>query len=147
MNSSERKKQTHLRCERQRREAINSGYSELKDLLPASASFTGSADYVKSLDSSIEKNEEELSKLQTQFAALEMILQQYENFSFDSQTSSVIQLKMLQNFLDKCFESFLANVDVSNYKSLTNSLLMWIERIDFQNMSDALLMPVYKQMK
>nr|CAD2177957.1 unnamed protein product [Meloidogyne enterolobii] len=105
------------------------------------------ADYVKSLDSSIEKNEEELSKLQTQFAALEMILQQYENFSFDSQTSSVIQLKMLQNFLDKCFESFLANVDVSNYKSLTNSLLMWIERIDFQNMSDALLMPVYKQMK
>ncbi|CAK5061642.1 unnamed protein product [Meloidogyne enterolobii] len=158
MNSSERKKQTHLRCERQRREAINSGYSELKDLLPASASFTGckttnaailfrAADYVKSLDSSIEKNEEELSKLQTQFAALEMILQQYENFSFDSQTSSVIQLKMLQNFLDKCFESFLANVDVSNYKSLTNSLLMWIERIDFQNMSDALLMPVYKQMK
>ncbi|CAK5076871.1 unnamed protein product [Meloidogyne enterolobii] len=158
MNSSERKKQTHLRCERQRREAINSGYSELKDLLPASASFTGckttnaailfrAADYVKSLDSSIEKNEEELSKLQTQFAALEMILQQYENFSFDSQTSSVIQLKMLQNFLDKCFESFLANVDVSNYKALTNSLLMWIERIDFQNMSDALLMPVYKQMK
>ncbi|KAF7623542.1 BHLH domain-containing protein [Meloidogyne graminicola] len=164
MNSSERKKQTHLRCERQRREAINSGYSELKDLLPASASFTGckttnaailfrvlqrilnlrAADYVKSLDSTIEKNEEELSKLQTQFAALEMILQQYENFSFDSQTTSVLQLKMLQSFLDKCFESFLANVDVTNYKSLTSSLLMWIERLDFQNMSDALLKPAYK---
>jgi hypothetical protein len=47
------------------------------------------------LDSSIKKNEEELSKLQTQFEALEMILQQYENFSFDSQTSSVLQLKMV----------------------------------------------------
>ena len=55
------------------------------------------ADYVKTLEASIEKNEEELSKLQTQYAALEMILQQYENFSFDAQTYSVTQLQMVIN--------------------------------------------------
>jgi hypothetical protein len=53
------------------------------------------ADYVKALESSIEKNDEELSKLKTQYAALEMILQQYENFSFDAQTFTVLQLQMV----------------------------------------------------
>jgi hypothetical protein len=47
------------------------------------------------LEASIEKNEDELSKLQTQHAALEMILQQYENFSFDTQTYSALQLQMV----------------------------------------------------
>jgi uncharacterized protein involved in exopolysaccharide biosynthesis len=53
------------------------------------------ADYVKALEQNIEKDEDELSKLKTQFAALEMILQQYENFSFDAQTFSVLQLQMV----------------------------------------------------
>uniref|UniRef100_A0A915CNU2 BHLH domain-containing protein n=1 Tax=Ditylenchus dipsaci TaxID=166011 RepID=A0A915CNU2_9BILA len=155
MNPSERKKQTHLRCERQRREAINNGYSELKELLPASASFVGckttnaailfrAADYVKALNRSIEKNEEELQKLQTQHSALEMILQQYENFSMNSQPYSALQLQMLQNFLDSCFNSFVDHVDASNYQSFTRSLLMWIERLDFQRPADELLSPIFK---
>ncbi|KAI1729158.1 helix-loop-helix DNA-binding domain-containing protein [Ditylenchus destructor] len=157
LNPSERKKQTHLRCERQRREAINNGYSELKELLPASSSFVGckttnaailfrAADYVKALNSSIEKSDDELSKLQTQYAALEMILQQYEHFSMDSQpfNNSALQIQMLQNFLDTCFESFRSHVDASNYQSFTKSLLLWVERLDFQRPADELLAPIFK---
>ncbi|PIC41173.1 hypothetical protein B9Z55_008683 [Caenorhabditis nigoni] len=39
--STDRKKATHLRCERQRREAINSGYNELKDLIPQTTTSLG----------------------------------------------------------------------------------------------------------
>uniref|UniRef100_A0AC34QFY4 BHLH domain-containing protein n=1 Tax=Panagrolaimus sp. JU765 TaxID=591449 RepID=A0AC34QFY4_9BILA len=99
MNQSDRKKQTHLRCERQRREAINSGYNELKDLLPPNSSFVGckttnaailfrAADYVKHLNEEIKKDEDELTKLQTQLSALELIAQQYETFSNDSEPDS-----------------------------------------------------------
>jgi len=156
MDPSERKKQTHLRCERQRREAINSGYSELKDLLPASASFVGckttnaailfrAADYVKSLEAAIEKNSEELAKLQTQYSALEMISQQYENFSIGTQPSLALQLQMLQNFLECCFDSFMTNVDMNSYQALTRSLLTWIEQMDFQNATNSLVDPLYKR--
>jgi len=156
MNPSERKKQTHLRCERQRREAINNGYNELKDLLPASSSFVGckttnaailfrAADYVKALNMQIEKSEDELAKLETQYSALEMILQQYENFSMDSRPyNALLQLQMLQSFLDTCFESFVANVYCSNYSAFTRSLLMWVERLDFQRPAEAMLAPIFK---
>ncbi|KAI3409932.1 hypothetical protein GPALN_006302 [Globodera pallida] len=155
MNQNDRKKQTHLRCERQRREAINSGYTELKDLLPPSASFIGckttnaailfrAADYVKALEGSMEQNADELAKLQTQHSALEMILQQYENFSQNSQPCSALQLQVLQLFLDTCFDSFTSSVDPSNYQALTRSLLLWIEHLDFQGTSEALLNQLYK---
>ncbi|KAL3115914.1 hypothetical protein niasHT_007214 [Heterodera trifolii] len=155
MNQNDRKKQTHLRCERQRREAINSGYNELKDLLPASASFIGckttnaailfrAADYVKALETSMEQNAEELAKLQTQYSALEMILQQYENFSLNSQPCSALQLQILQHFLDTCFDSFTSRVDLSNYQALTRSLLSWVECLDYQGTSDVLLNKLYK---
>jgi hypothetical protein len=57
------------------------------------------ADYIKALETAIEKNEEELAKLQTQYSALEMILQQYENFSIDAQTNSVLQLQMVNTVI------------------------------------------------
>lgn len=53
------------------------------------------AEYVKALDESIEKSEDELSKLQMQYSALEMILQQYENFSMDAQPCSALQVQMV----------------------------------------------------
>lgn len=34
VTSSDRKKGVHLKCEKMRREAIKTGYKELKDLLP-----------------------------------------------------------------------------------------------------------------
>uniref|UniRef100_A0A914C5Q2 BHLH domain-containing protein n=1 Tax=Acrobeloides nanus TaxID=290746 RepID=A0A914C5Q2_9BILA len=172
MNPSERKKQTHLRCERQRREAINSGYNSLKELLPASSSFSGynslkellpasssfvgckttnaailfrAAEYVKVLNDSIAKSEEDLSKLRTQYSALELIMQQYENFSMESQPFTALQIQMLQGFLDACFESFVNHVDASSYQAITRSLLMWIEQLDFQRPAEELVAPVYRQ--
>jgi hypothetical protein len=108
MDSNDRKKQTHLRCERQRREAINvnywlvrssfvifqSGYNDLKELLPASSSFNGckvtnasilfrAADYVKSLDDKIKEKEKQISGFSSSQAAMCMIIQQYENMGAD----------------------------------------------------------------
>jgi hypothetical protein len=155
MNPSERKKQTHLRCERQRREAINNGYVELKELLPANSSFAGckttnaailfrAAEYIKTLNDSIKKSDDELSKLQMQYSALELILQQYESFSMDTQPYSALQVQMWQNFLDCCFESFAAYLKTSDYQAITRSLLLWIERLDLQRPADELITPIFK---
>uniref|UniRef100_A0A914P3V2 BHLH domain-containing protein n=1 Tax=Panagrolaimus davidi TaxID=227884 RepID=A0A914P3V2_9BILA len=143
MNQSDRKKATHLRCERQRREAINSGYNDLKDLLPANSSFVGckttnaailfrAADYVKQLNDEIKKDEEELSKMQTQLSALELIAQQYETFSLDSKPEAPIQVEMLEKFLDSCFENFSKTFDDKDYQSVTRSFLQWVETTDLQ---------------
>ncbi|KAH7731579.1 Helix-loop-helix DNA-binding domain containing protein [Aphelenchoides avenae] len=103
------------------------------------------AEYVKSLDESIKKSEDELAKLQMQYSALEMILQQYENFSLDTQPYSALQIQMLQNFLDCCFESFASHLKATDYQAITRSLLMWIERLDFQQPAEELLAPLYNQ--
>ena len=91
---------------------LQSGYNELKDLLPASSSFIGckttnaailfrAAEYVKSLESNIEKNEEELAKFQTQYSAMEMILHHYENFSMGTRPLLALQLQMVYHiFID-----------------------------------------------
>uniref|UniRef100_A0A183BW58 Fes1 domain-containing protein n=1 Tax=Globodera pallida TaxID=36090 RepID=A0A183BW58_GLOPA len=50
----------------------------------------------------------------------------------------------LQLFLDTCFDSFTSSVDPSNYQALTRSLLLWIEHLDFQGTSEALLNQLYK---
>lgn len=155
MDPSERKKQTHLRCERQRREAINSGYNELKDLLPPSSSFAGckttnaailfrASDYVKTLEASIDKNADELGKLQNQYSALEIIFQQYENLSIGVQQQQQlgIQLQMLQYFLDSCYESFEPTVEMGSYQKLTRTLLTWIEQLNFQRTAEGLLAPL-----
>jgi len=92
----------------------------------------------------IEKSEDELAKIETQYSALEMILQQYENFSMDSRPYNALQLQMLQSFLDTCFESFVANVDCSNYSAFTRTLLLWVERLDFQRPAEAMLAPIFK---
>ncbi|CAD5213475.1 unnamed protein product [Bursaphelenchus okinawaensis] len=140
MDSSERKKQTHLRCERQRREAINSGYSDLKELLPASTSFAGckttnasilfrAADYVKQLDEEIVEKEKQLNGLSSQQAAMCMIIQQYENMGADK--PQAMQIQILKTFLDECFNSFANDVQLTDYQTLTKSLLMWVEKVPY----------------
>lgn len=75
-------------------------------MLPASASFVGckttnaailfrAAEYVNSLNDEIAKSDKEMAKLQTKYAAMEMILQQYEHFSMDAQPFSALQLQMV----------------------------------------------------
>lgn len=75
--------------------------------MPASASFIGckttnaailfrAAEYVNFLNDEISKSDKELLKLKTKYAALEMILQQYEHFSMDAQPFSALQLQMVK---------------------------------------------------
>lgn len=75
-------------------------------MLPISSSFVGckttnasilfrAAEYVQSLNKSINKCDSELNKLQTQYSALEMILKQYENFSLDVHSYSIIQIRLV----------------------------------------------------
>uniref|UniRef100_A0A7E4VP48 BHLH domain-containing protein n=1 Tax=Panagrellus redivivus TaxID=6233 RepID=A0A7E4VP48_PANRE len=150
MSNPDRKKATHLRCERQRREAINTGYNDLKDLLPASANVVGckttnaailfrAADYVKQLNSEIKKDEDELAKMQTQLSALELIAQQYESFSDASKPEEPVQVEMMTKFLDACFDSFSEKFNDANYESITRSILGWTETADLKKPAEAML--------
>eukprot|EP00080_Pristionchus_pacificus_P016078 PDM76098.1 mxl-2 [Pristionchus pacificus] len=80
----DRKKATHLRCERQRREAINNGYNELKELLPPSMTALGckttnaailfrAYDYMKQLESENDTADSDLGQLQAQVLLISVI--------------------------------------------------------------------------
>ncbi|CAD6197568.1 unnamed protein product [Caenorhabditis auriculariae] len=138
--SNDRKKQTHLRCERQRREAINSGYNELKDLIPQTTTSLGckttnaailfrACDFMSQLSNDVDSSEKELQQLNAKAAALEMIAAQYEQMAsaVPSNGSSSIQAKMLQTLLDDCFSTFVDQVDFSSYATITRTLLTWVE--------------------
>ncbi|KAI6176430.1 Max-like protein X [Aphelenchoides bicaudatus] len=144
MDSSERKKQTHLRCERQRREAINTGYSDLKELLPASTSFNGckvtnasilfrAADYIKTLDDKIKAKEKQVSGFASSQAAMCMIISQYESMGADR--DQPLQTQVLKTFLDQCFDSFVNEVDTNDYQALTKSILLWVEKLQYQDIT------------
>uniref|UniRef100_A0A915PWM3 BHLH domain-containing protein n=1 Tax=Setaria digitata TaxID=48799 RepID=A0A915PWM3_9BILA len=156
-DSTDRKKATHLRCERQRREAINIGYQELKELLPASFSPVGckttnaailfrAADYLTQLKKEEENLQEALSQLSAQVSALELIAEQYENMAVSSCASnrSSIQCQIMQAFLDSCFASFRRQVDVSSLQSVIQTLLPWVEILDYDKISHDTLNAAYK---
>ncbi|EFO15357.2 helix-loop-helix DNA-binding domain-containing protein [Loa loa] len=156
-DSTDRKKATHLRCERQRREAINIGYQELKELLPASFSPIGckttnaailfrAADYLNHLKKEEENLHETIVQLTAQVSALELIAKQYENMAVSSCTSnrSSIQCQIMQAFLDSCFASFRRQVNVSNLQSVIETLLPWVEILDYDKISRDTLDTVYK---
>ncbi|KAK6100549.1 Helix-loop-helix DNA-binding domain family protein [Brugia pahangi] len=156
-DSTDRKKATHLRCERQRREAINIGYQELKELLPSSFSPIGckttnaailfrAADYLNQLKKEEENLNETLSQLAAQVSALELIAKQYENMAINSCTSnkSSIQCQIIQAFLDSCFASFRRQVNVSSLQSVIETLLPWVEIVDYDKISRDTLDAVYK---
>ncbi|KAF8357341.1 mxl-2, partial [Pristionchus pacificus] len=144
----DRKKATHLRCERQRREAINNGYNELKELLPPSMTALGckttnaailfrAYDYMKQLESENDTADSDLGQLQAQVAALRMIAQQYETMTADAPLTSNAspQAKMLQVLLEDCFTTFAEDVDPTSYEAITRTLLQWTETLenDVQN--------------
>ncbi|KAE9417229.1 hypothetical protein Angca_004425, partial [Angiostrongylus cantonensis] len=143
---SDKKKETHLRCERQRREAINSGYSDLKELIPPTASAMGckitnaailfrACDYMTQLKSEVEANEKELRRLNAEVSALEMIAAQYETMAAEapSSNSCSLQARMLQILIDGCFSTFVEQVDFSSYASITRTLLTWVEQLASHN--------------
>ncbi|GMT18340.1 hypothetical protein PFISCL1PPCAC_9637 [Pristionchus fissidentatus] len=147
-STMDRKKATHLRCERQRREAINNGYNELKELLPPSMTAMGckttnaailfrAYDYMKQLEGENSAADQEMIQLQAQVSALRMIAQQYETMTADAPLTSNAspQAKMLQVLLEECFTSFAEEVDPSSYEAITRTLLQWTETLenDVQN--------------
>ncbi|KAL4002521.1 Helix-loop-helix DNA-binding domain family protein [Acanthocheilonema viteae] len=156
-DSTDRKKATHLRCERQRREAINIGYQELKELLPASFSPIGckttnaailfrAADYLNQLKKEERDLNETVSQLTAQVSALELIAKQYENMAVGSCTStrSSIHCQILQAFLDSCFASFRGQVNVSSLQSVIETLLPWVEVLDYDKISRDTIDAIYK---
>ncbi|CAI2349815.1 unnamed protein product [Caenorhabditis sp. 36 PRJEB53466] len=143
---NDRKKATHLRCERQRREAINSGYNELKDLIPQTTTSLGckttnaailfrACDFMNQLKQDISESDKELAQLSAQAAALEMIASEYEQMasSVPAVGQSSIQVKMLQLLLDDCFTSFSEQVDFTTYATITRTLLSWVENLAANN--------------
>uniref|UniRef100_A0A0N5C400 BHLH domain-containing protein n=1 Tax=Strongyloides papillosus TaxID=174720 RepID=A0A0N5C400_STREA len=154
--SIDKKKETHLRCERQRREAINNGYNELRELLPKSMSSLGckttnasilfrSSDYIQQLTSKLENQEEELSKLRSKVAALQMIASEYENLSMENcpQIEESRDQQALIKLLEMAFESFKKDVDTSDYEKLTKTLLAWVEKLDYKSISIEALAHLY----
>ncbi|VDM45649.1 unnamed protein product [Toxocara canis] len=127
-DTTDRKKATHLRCERQRREAINNGYQELKELLPSSLTSLGckttnaailfrAADYLTQLKDDVDNSQENLSQL----------------------------LAQVQTLLDACFASFCRQVDATSLQSVTRTLLPWVETLDYDKISQEMLASAYKQ--
>ncbi|PIC41172.1 hypothetical protein B9Z55_008683 [Caenorhabditis nigoni] len=140
--STDRKKATHLRCERQRREAINSGYNELKDLIPQTTTSLGckttnaailfrACDFMGQLKTDISDADKQLQVLNAQASALEMIASEYEQMasSVPDSGQSTIQVKMLQLLLDDCFSTFSNQVDFTTYATITRTLLSWVESL------------------
>ncbi|CAI4227473.1 unnamed protein product [Auanema sp. JU1783] len=142
----DKKKETHLRCERQRREAINNGYSDLKDLIPQTPSAMGckitnaailfrACEHMSQLNSEVEASNKEIQQLTTQVSALEMIAAQYEAMASENTSggSVSIQAKMVQALLDECFDSFSEQVDFTSYATITRTLLTWVESLAGDN--------------
>ncbi|CAI5445315.1 unnamed protein product [Caenorhabditis angaria] len=142
----DRKKATHLRCERQRREAINSGYSELKDLIPQTTTSLGckttnaailfrACDFMNQLKQEIDADDAELKKLSSQAQALELIVTEYEQMASAVPVagSSTLQAKMLQVLMDDCFKTFTEQVDFTTYASITRTFLGWVESLSIHN--------------
>ncbi|KHN78915.1 Max-like protein X [Toxocara canis] len=157
-DTTDRKKATHLRCERQRREAINNGYQELKELLPSSLTSLGckttnaailfrAADYLTQLKDDVDNSQENLSQLLAQRSALELIAHQYESMSAESSSSNKtsLQCHMVQTLLDACFASFCRQVDATSLQSVTRTLLPWVETLDYDKISQEMLASAYKQ--
>jgi len=159
-SSTDRKKQVHLRCEQMRREAIKSGYAELKDLLPSEFSPLGfkttnasilyrAADYLKKLQGQYDAQTEEMDRLQSQVVALQIICQNYEQLAIQNdgtpgssadQGISAMKFNMLRKLVDLWASSFESHVSCDDYKSLTMSLLMWFEQeVDMQAVPDLLM--------
>ncbi|KAK0418417.1 hypothetical protein QR680_013544 [Steinernema hermaphroditum] len=146
---AERRKQTHLRCEKQRREAINNGYGELKELLPENMLPVGckqtnasilfrTCDYLKQMEDSNRTNDEKLKKKRSRLDAMQMIAQQYESMIGEASSSASsplsVQCEMLRALLEYCFESFSTQIDVSDYESITRTLILWADRLDVQRL-------------
>ncbi|MFH4975018.1 hypothetical protein AB6A40_001727 [Gnathostoma spinigerum] len=157
-DTTDKKKATHLRCERQRREAINNGYHELRSLLPSSLSSLGckttnaailfrASDYLTQLKNDYNASDESITQLLAQVSALELIAQQYESMSAENPTpdKASIQCEMIQAFLDSCFASFCAQVDVTGVPNITRTLLPWIENLDYEKVSRDVLAAAYKR--
>uniref|UniRef100_A0A914UWY8 BHLH domain-containing protein n=1 Tax=Plectus sambesii TaxID=2011161 RepID=A0A914UWY8_9BILA len=171
-DSTDRKKLTHLRCERQRREAINNGYQELKELLPSSLSAMGckttnasilfrACEFVHQLENDKQKNAEELTRLKAQLSALEIIAMQYEQLSSDQTDASMtsgsgssaanngpasVQWRMFRQLMDTWFESFSQRVQTDDYNSIARTLLAWQETgVDFEGASNLMSSAAFKQ--
>jgi len=147
-SSTDRKKRVHLKCEQQRREAIKTGYAELKEMLPSDFAPLGykmtnaailfrTVDYIQKLQQTDRQQSEELVKLRSQLSALQIICQNYENLvsqqgskSAGAKESACAQqkFKIFQGLLDRCFLSFDRSVQTDSYASITGSLLAWLEK-------------------
>ncbi|CAJ0942394.1 unnamed protein product, partial [Mesorhabditis belari] len=143
LSHADRKKETHLRCERQRREAINNGYSELKDLIPASMATMGckttnaavlfrAAEYLQLLQNEVEAEKQELAQAESKIAALSMIAEQYESMSREAPQECTIQMQMMKKLLDDCYLSFTNQVNLNDYATITRSLIPWVETLEPQ---------------
>jgi len=155
-DSTDKKKQTHLRCERQRREAINSGYAELKQLLPSHMAPLGckttnasilyrACDYIRQLQGELNKSNEEVSKQKQQLMALQIICAQYEQLAMEQEDGGIgsnggsnLKIQMFVNLMEEWFRSFDGQVSTESYPALTKSFLSWLERLDFENAPEIL---------
>lgn len=163
-DSTDRKKATHLRCERQRREAINSGYADLKQLLPSHLSPLGckttnasilyrACDYIRQLQAEEQRASEEKAKLSAQAMALQIIARQYQQIAIDQEQTTTpgnpaspicLKYKMFQDLMMKWFASYSSQVDTASYPEMTRTVLSWLENgINFEEAVGSLPSSLY----
>uniref|UniRef100_A0A183FQD4 BHLH domain-containing protein n=1 Tax=Heligmosomoides polygyrus TaxID=6339 RepID=A0A183FQD4_HELPZ len=123
-----------------------SGYSDLKELIPQTASAMGckttnaailfrACDYMTQLTSEVEANEKDIQQLSAQVSSRINI--DISQFALTPSTNEIFRYKLasfqLQILLDDCFSSFIEQVDFSSYATITRTLLTWVEQIASHN--------------
>lgn len=150
LSYKDRRREAHTQAEQKRRDAIKKGYDELQYIVPTcqqtdqiggtklskATVLQRSIDYIQFLISQKKKQEEELDSLRKEVMALKIMKANYEHIVKTHQNtpmhgqnlvSDEKKFQVFQNIMDNLFQSFNANISVSNFAELSGSVFNWLE--------------------
>ena len=149
----ERRREAHTAAEQKRRDAIKQGYVKLQDLVPScqhqdsvssyklskATILQRSIDYIEKLQGDQDESSKELTKLQNEAMALEIMkdtseqmVKQYHDQSQSGRNSAQVisdedKIKVFLTICDQLFQSFDGQVTTDNFQSLSSSIFSWLE--------------------
>ncbi|CAC5399378.1 max-like protein X isoform X1 [Mytilus californianus] len=150
MTYKDRRREAHTHAEQKRRDAIKKGYEELQNIVPTCQNTDSvgsqklskatvlqrSIDYIQYLVSQKKKQEDDLDNLRKEVMALKIMKANYEHIvkthqnqptHGQNQVSDEAKFQVFQQIMDTLFQSFHANVSVSNFAELSACVFQWLE--------------------
>lgn len=150
MSYKDRRREAHTHAEQKRRDAIKKGYEELQCIVPTCQNSDSvgsqklskatvlqrSIDYIQYLISQKKKQEDDLDNLRKEVMALKIMKANYEHIVKTHQNQPVhgqnqvpdeAKFQVFQQIMDTLFQSFNANIAVSNFAELSACVFQWLE--------------------